>query len=335
MRLRSMGIIPPLFAGTFLFASLAFSQITNVTNDQSTPIPGVGHDYIHVLTETVNPANGSVSLRIQVPVPKGRGFTIPFSFAYDSDGVHHIIGSSSEGAVLWADNSTFLSQGGWSYSVPLLSEVGEQRTWNPSGYPTSQYVCSYFTDYMFQAPTGGRHALYLAVAQPAGNNDCVSDMPNLPKSFLSGGDDFYQAVVSPWTGTGPTPVTVVDRDGTVYGFSNSAAHILPGSSAYSALPDFVEDRNGNKVTFSDSGNGSFTIMDTLGRSAIISSGFGQSGNTVAVAGLSTPYTLDWGTATSNYGVNPTPVGQQSSDCAPVQPVTTTQQVITAITLPNG
>jgi len=29
-----------------LTASVTRSQITNVTNDQSTPIPGAGHDYI-------------------------------------------------------------------------------------------------------------------------------------------------------------------------------------------------------------------------------------------------------------------------------------------------
>ena len=43
-----------------LLASLAFAQITNVTNDTSTPIPGAGHDYVKLLSQTVNPANGSV-----------------------------------------------------------------------------------------------------------------------------------------------------------------------------------------------------------------------------------------------------------------------------------
>ena len=56
----------------WLTASLAHAQITNVTNDTSTPIPGAGHDYVKMLSETVNPAIGSVSLRISVPMPKGR-----------------------------------------------------------------------------------------------------------------------------------------------------------------------------------------------------------------------------------------------------------------------
>ncbi len=42
----------------------AHGQITKVTNDQSTPIPGAGHNYIKLLSETVNPSNGSVSLSL-------------------------------------------------------------------------------------------------------------------------------------------------------------------------------------------------------------------------------------------------------------------------------
>jgi len=47
-------------------------QISSVNNTTSTPVPGSGHDYVHMLNETVNPSNGSLSLRIQVPMPKGR-----------------------------------------------------------------------------------------------------------------------------------------------------------------------------------------------------------------------------------------------------------------------
>jgi hypothetical protein len=108
----------------FSFLMVVFSaqaQITNVKDDTSTPTPGVGHDYIHLLSETVNPANGSVSLRIQVPVAKGRGITIPFSIAYDSNGVHHIAAGTNPGYSTWLSSSGYLSQGGWKYSVPMVS----------------------------------------------------------------------------------------------------------------------------------------------------------------------------------------------------------------------
>ncbi len=41
------------------------------------PTPGVGHDYIQDNVETVNPANGSLSIRIGVPLPPSRGVNIP------------------------------------------------------------------------------------------------------------------------------------------------------------------------------------------------------------------------------------------------------------------
>ena len=62
-----------LLVFAFAFVSVSEAQITNVTDDVATPIPGAGHDYIRLLSETVNPANGSLSLRISVPLPKGRG----------------------------------------------------------------------------------------------------------------------------------------------------------------------------------------------------------------------------------------------------------------------
>lgn len=90
---------------TLLSTSHVHAQVTNVDNTTCTPIPGVGHDYIHLLSETVNPANGSVSLRIQVPMPKGRGITIPFSFGYDSNGVHHLLAGAVPGWAFWGSSS--------------------------------------------------------------------------------------------------------------------------------------------------------------------------------------------------------------------------------------
>src|SRR6185437_4494149 len=103
-----------LVACLLLFiCAVAHAQISTVTEDTSTPIEGAGHDYIHLLSETVNPANGSVSLRIQVPIPKGRGMTLPFSFGYDSDSVHHLNPGyyPNYGTVSWVSNLSYLGQG--------------------------------------------------------------------------------------------------------------------------------------------------------------------------------------------------------------------------------
>src|SRR5438045_8669249 len=64
-------IFAGMFAALFLVSSglnLAYGQITNVANDTITPIEGVGHDYIKMMSETVNPANGGLNIHIDLPV---------------------------------------------------------------------------------------------------------------------------------------------------------------------------------------------------------------------------------------------------------------------------
>jgi len=64
--LRSKVSIAALF---FLsLTSLLRAQTSSISNDQATPIPGAGHDYIKMLNETVNPANGQVTLHFDAPL---------------------------------------------------------------------------------------------------------------------------------------------------------------------------------------------------------------------------------------------------------------------------
>lgn len=79
----------------FTLAPACLAQLPTVTNATSTPIPGAGHDYLGGPAETVNPASGAVSIRIPVTVPRGRGITLPFSFAYDSSGVNYLSNSAN------------------------------------------------------------------------------------------------------------------------------------------------------------------------------------------------------------------------------------------------
>jgi len=72
---------------TFIAAPHVAAQTTAgfVNNITAVPVPGVGHDYLHDLNEIVNPANGSLSVRIEAPRPKERGLNYPlYSFLYDS-----------------------------------------------------------------------------------------------------------------------------------------------------------------------------------------------------------------------------------------------------------
>src|SRR5208337_449544 len=85
----------------FLSSSISFAQILNVTADQNTPTPGVGHDYFKMLNEIVDPATGQVSIRIGTPVPPDRKLTVPFGFAYDSSGTAFVT-SGSNGVTGWS-----------------------------------------------------------------------------------------------------------------------------------------------------------------------------------------------------------------------------------------
>ena len=79
------GIIGSILAG-FLLLGAAAGQIPSANGcDRNPCILTVAHDHIHAPVETVNPANGSVSVRIGVPVPPSRGFTLPFNFTDDSN----------------------------------------------------------------------------------------------------------------------------------------------------------------------------------------------------------------------------------------------------------
>jgi hypothetical protein len=147
-----------IIVGCLLIPVVVRAQITQIGDDTSVPIAGVGHDYIKMLDETVNPANGSVSLRIQVPVPKGRGITVPFSFDYDSNGVNHLVGTAA-GDTGWRSNTSYLAQGGWSYGVPQLNSSA-YSVQGSSGPPTNNtWTCYYSVNFMLQDASGGRHPI--------------------------------------------------------------------------------------------------------------------------------------------------------------------------------
>src|SRR5579875_2536904 len=196
-------LVRALVSACLLLISTSFcpGQIINASADPQAPIPGAGHDYIHMLTETVNPADGSLSVRIQVPVPKGRGLTLPFSFAYDSNGIHYP-GATTNGVMWWGTDSTpGYEQGGWRYTAPYLAS---------KPVSISSPACTYFIDYMLLTPSGARHALYLSAWQYYGY---CSTNPNAPAQYLTGGDDYFQATAN---STSNNAVTAVDADGTVY-----------------------------------------------------------------------------------------------------------------------
>ncbi len=75
----------------------AQAQITSTTDATQTPVAGAGHDYLHMINESVNPEIGTVSLSIKVPMPPGRKLNLPFSFQYSSGGALFLVPSWSLG----------------------------------------------------------------------------------------------------------------------------------------------------------------------------------------------------------------------------------------------
>jgi len=278
------------------------AQMPVSSSTTSTPVPGAGHDYLGAINETVNPANGSVSLRINTTVPPGRGLTLPFGFAYDSNGVNYVSTPQQNGALLWSNPSTtVVSMGGWSETVPVVTAT--EITWTALDDSGHEQPCYAFVNYVYQDASGDRHNLNLT--NFSGNNPnsaCSYATNDWPVGFTgsvvtSGGEDGYSpaagaiiASIPAGNGSGASvgPVTVTQPDGTTSFFPATGEDTAQG-----ALATSVEDSNGNFVQITPSSSSGYTYTDTLGRSLINDSQFGESPESVSVLGYNSPYTLYW------------------------------------------
>ena len=333
-------------------------QITSAGPSQAPPVPGANHDYIKQLAETVNPATGSLSVRIDVPTAPGRGFTVPFAFEYDSNSAHHFIGDPyPQGTVdtEWTDNTSAVGGGGWRYAVPELNyEEGSREVGLANEPPPT--TCTFVTGFVFFEPASGAHAFPVLRSTNGGNvcNPQYNYTKGVPQDVFFDADSIYEVVLPSRssngilfsTGLTPPPATIYGQDGTTYSFS--ASHYVNASSALpnfiSTLPDWVEDANGNRVNYTIGKGGAFTETDTAGRAAVVSSGFGKTGDTVTVAGLPEPYVLTWQPASYNvnlqasyYNDNP-PGGSPTSNSTCLSLTTQqsgSQQEVTTLQLPNG
>src|SRR5579862_6280115 len=292
------------------------SQITGVSNDQATPIPGVGHDYVKMLSETVQPSNGQLSIRIDVPTRPGRGITLPFAYLYNSAGVHHVI-FTVNGHFQWVSDTQDSQGQGWTTSSPTLSAIERNYTTTHVGPPFYTTSCIYFTNYVFQDATGARHSLPLQTAQssdPNSPNNCGKS-PSPPGNNLTGGDGLYYAsTTAPPVDTvpqQPNPVSIVGPDGTVYNFASL-------NQVYNGWVIFfrngaasIEDRNGNVV-----GVG----YDTLG------------GNPNPIAFTANPENVSW----KKFSFNSTPQGNlPQANCFGISNANGTLASYSSISLPNG
>lgn len=212
----------------------------SVTGVNVMPAPGAGHDYIHLLSETVDPSVGQVSVRITPPMPPGRGLTIPFSINYDSGSVY-LLKNIPSGS-LWYNSPTV--EGGWHYSV-LPTLTGD--SWTSSlGSGTTEVDCTFFSAYTFTDASGTGHNLGLGSVSQSGPGVVTGSYPCGTPITLGG--DSQVLAYSNGGNSGPGQIYVQDKDGTTYIFSGTA--IVSGTPAVS-----VEDRNGNEITLTEPSSG--------------------------------------------------------------------------------
>ncbi len=259
MRPSSSFLLILLLAFLTLLSPVCLAQLPPVSSTTSTPIPGAGHDYLNGPAESVNPANGSASIRIPVIMPPSRGITLPFSFAYDSNGANWLLldNTLTTGTGQWGTISTVASQGGWSNTVPIASAKSQNWTTLPDGAP-KPVNCYSLINFQFQDASGNRHNLNLSnysfVSNP--NGACATDTWDWPYYFTGqvatqGGEGPILATIpTNWSST-PT-VTVTDGGGTTL--------VFPGGGNLSRLPTTVTDRSGNTIT----------INTTYGQSTVFS-----------------------------------------------------------------
>lgn len=320
----------PLVA--FFLTNLAVAQIPSRTDVTSTPVPNAGHDYIHAPVETVNPANGSLSIRIGVPVPPGRGLTLPFSFAYDSNGEYYLTSPNYNG-IVWDTAKTLISQGGWSYSAPTLSL--QKTTFYGVDDIGNQVTCYALVNFVMQDASGNRHNLGLTYFSP--NTYCNMGQEDGPFTTAQIGSMIAQTTNN-WPGV--SPVTVTDADGTVYQFPYHSTQPSVGScfarcqpTAYVATS--VTDRNGNSYGYQSAYGGPALVISD-GRTLVNIPSFGSNPDTVTVSGFSSPYQVYWTSVHANFNTNFVHVNDGSYTCSTPsgggQPAVS---AISEIALPNG
>lgn len=294
---QRLAVVLALLVSVYIGNQAAQAQLPNATDITATPAAG-DHDYIHAPAETVNPANGSVSIRIPLSVAPARGITVPFTIAYDSNGSFSMVASGS-GPIYRGAAISNETQGGWSYTFPTLSFAA--TTWTIPGSNDHTITCHGSYNYVYQDPSGGRHNMALSVspnvASPDGYDNCNEGVQG-DGEFTTGGEGSILATTSIPTGnTGTFPaVTVVDGDGTTYSFQ--------GGSPANYLAQSIVDRNNNTASLSQSG-GTFatnqiTYKDSLGRNALQVSGIGGNPDSITSTAAESPYKVYWTTVSAAF-----------------------------------
>jgi RHS repeat-associated protein len=316
-----------LLAFAFVTCSLTLSATVRaqsssgfVNNITAVPVPGVGHDYIHDLDEIVNPANGSLSIRIEAPRPKERSWNYPlYSFMYDSTQQFTIqYNVNTNGGSYACGPDTNGSDGsGAEPPQPLTCIFGitfpyRSISYTTSGYPAvlsgpnsmisspaefsryvtggTYYTCNLIQSYSYEDPYGVIHDLgvYSVPQAPSFSGACqylgISYNP-------IGGDDQYKIVLNdvPSGISIPQNGTLTSGYGMMIDTHGNAVQVLELGAGPS--PVALEDTNGNAVNGTGR-SGSYQSFQPWGDA------LAKTASRTFAGGATYNYT--WGTATTSY-----------------------------------
>jgi RHS repeat-associated protein len=307
------------------FPIFAQNPVTTVDDTTATPTFGIGHNYIQSLNETVNPANGSVSVRIAAPTPVERGLNMPlYAYIYDTNGQFQLVPGFTTGTgdqpYKQLLHSVTVKGVGYSSSGGSTLTGATQNTGAP-GTLSFQRVsltasvsteCVYTTDYVYTDNAGGRHSLGMLYMAPAYNSSTSCGYFGISDPGRhTGGDGIIFGVIDTTGGTG---------DAYVYDTHGNQLN-----------PDYkVEDTNGNYL------NGSG--RDYAGSYA--SSNLGVFPTSLTVPGLGKAYSYSYPTASSSsqtlpFALNPVGASSNSSECPTFTNGTIASSGNTVISLPNS
>ena len=345
----------PLTLLLFCFApvSVCYAQVSDPVVAGQAPIPGAGHHYIGVGTETVNPADGSLTFDLPLPLPGGRQLAMPFGIRYlASDQFHPFGNSGSAFTVGWQVNQTTpLQVAGWSYLLPVYTAEAYAK-WNGTTGPppnNTHLLCDQTENYLFTGFDGARRILGFGSQFPdpsfPDTQSCQSQPVNgVMQSSIHG---WFATTPQCTPGQGYPPITVTDPAGTAYQFPTGFGFGLGENgppTLWGLLAQTITDKNGNQISLKNNqvspqgviSYGANAYMDTLGRQVVSWTGLGKNGDTIAIAGLSGNITLHWGAATVSFPESGT-MAYGTSTCTMTPGGTSPAQIpfLTEIDLPNG
>jgi YD repeat-containing protein len=293
--------------------------VAQLSETATTPILGVGHNYVMDLNEIVDPENGALSVRIAAPTPAERGLNLPlYAYLYDSNAQfvltpNWIFDDYKNDEVLSSVSMDTPQQGAggaYPYTPGMFASAGGVITGAASGSgvpgtmstqshtivtyvgsgPTgrTQINCQYWDNFIYTDGQGGRHPFpgFVTTASD-GEFSCGGLGIYDTADGQTSGDALYTAVF-----TGNTSVPVFDLHGN---------HLSPDNF------NGVEDTNGN-------------YLNGTGRQYTVSDAFHPMPATLSVPGLGGPYSYapSFGargqTSPFPFNVTPAPGYYQDQTC---------------------